>query len=49
MKVYRVWQHEPSFLMGIYANKEQAEYMAEAFTVPDEPQWYSVEERVVIE
>jgi hypothetical protein len=52
MKVYLVWQHgqsEPSFLMGIYADKEQAREMAMAYSVPGEPQYYTVEERVVIE
>ena len=52
MKVYLVWcheQHEPSYLMGVYADKEQAENMAVAYTEPDAPQWYTVEERVVIE
>lgn len=52
MKVYLVWQHEqyePSMLLGIYADKEQAENMAFAYEVPDEPQWYRVEEREVID
>jgi hypothetical protein len=52
VKVYLVWcheQYEPLYLMGVYANREQAENMAAAYTEPDEPQWYAVEERVVIE
>lgn len=53
MKVYLVWQHEQyasSWLMGIYADKQQAENMCFNYEDSEQPDiWYAVEEKVVIE
>jgi hypothetical protein len=53
MKVYLVWQHEQyasSWLMGIYADKQQAENMCTAYADPETPDiWYAVEEKEVID
>lgn len=55
MKVYLLWQNEfygPSRLMGVYADKEQAQNMCDAYTLDSEevePYYYTVEVREVIE
>ena len=58
MKVYLVWQHEryeQSLLMGIYADKQQAENMCVAYATTETEfdkeydLWYAVEEHEVIE
>jgi hypothetical protein len=51
MKVYLVWQHEQyasSWLMGIYADKQQAQDRSDAYEDPETPDiWYAVEEKEV--